>query len=109
MKTESIRADRDAAAASIGRATERQVHSDAHSLDGAEQRHVARMLRGETRFSTFMWLNLSVAVGLVGFYTWEGSWSGLRVVLVLLILLGARSHLRHQRNARLLRRLTGVR
>ena len=76
------------------------------SLDELERTHLDRMLRGERRFPVFLWVNLGVAASLVIFYTWSGAWSGTRAVLVLLILLGARSHLRQLRSARLLRKLS---
>ena len=65
------------------------------------------MLRAERLFPVFLWLNIGVAAALGIYYSWSGSWSGVRAVLVLLILLGARSHLRQLRSTRLLRKFSG--
>lgn len=76
-------------------------------LSKDEARHLARMLRRERSFAWLLWVDLGAGVLLSAYYTWSGSWSGLRLVVVMLILLGARSHLRQLRSVRLLRRLAG--
>lgn len=75
-------------------------------LDPVDRRHLERMLRAERLFPAFLRVNLGVAAALVIYYSWSDSWSGARAVLVLLILLGARAHLRQLRSARLLRKLS---
>ena len=81
-----------------------EVPSSSSELD---RRHLQRMLRAERLFPVFMRANLAIAAALALYYSWSGSWSGVRAVLVLLILLGARAHLRQLRSARLLRKLSG--
>ena len=76
-------------------------------LDTLDHRHLERMLQAERRFPVFLWANLGVAAALAIYYSGSASWSGARAVLVLLILLAARSHLRQLRSARLLRKLSG--
>lgn len=76
-------------------------------LSEGEIRHLERMLRGEQRFFTFMYVDLLVALGLVSYFAWADAWSGARMVVVLLILLSARAHLRQVKSARLLRRFSG--
>ena len=76
-------------------------------LSGPERLHLERMLRRERSFSIFMFANLAVAAALSAYYTGSGSWSVIRTVLVALILLSARAHLRQLRSARLLRKLSG--
>ena len=71
----------------------------------ADRRHLERMLRGERWFGIFMFVDLGVAAALGIAWTVSGGWSPTRGVLVLLLLLGARAHLRQQRSARLLRGL----
>ena len=75
-------------------------------LDETEIRHLERVFRRERSFATFMVLDVVVAAALGVHWTWSGSWSGTRFVLILLLLLGARAHLSQLRSARLLRRLT---
>lgn len=70
----------------------------------AELRHLARMLRGERRFAVLVAVDLGVAAALAGYWSWAGSWTATRAVLVVLILLSARGHLRQLRSARLLRK-----
>ncbi len=95
---------------SAGSATEPDpVESSARTLSGLdalERRHLERMLRAERLLPVFLRLNLGVAATLVVYYSWSGTWSGVRAVLVLLILLSARAHLRQVRSARLLRKLS---
>jgi hypothetical protein len=67
------------------------------------------MLRFEHLFPRFIWANLGVAVALAIYYSASGSWTGSRMVLVVLILLSARAHLRQLRSARLLRKLSSTR
>ena len=76
-------------------------------LDPLDRRHLERMLRAERVLPAFLWANLVVAAILVLSYSWSNSWSGIRAVLVLLILMAARAHLRQLRSARLLRKLCG--
>ena len=73
-------------------------------LSAGEIRHLERMLRGERRLSAFIYVDLLVALALVGYLAWADAWSAARVVVILLILLSARAHLRQQKSARLLRR-----
>ena len=75
-------------------------------LDETEIRHLERVFRRERSFATFMVLDVVVAAALAVYWTWSGSWSGTRFVLILLLLLGARTHLSQLRSARLLRKLT---
>jgi len=77
-------------------------------LDALERRNLERMLQAERRFPLFLWANLGIAAALVIYYSGSGSWSAARAVVVLLILLGARAHLRQLRSARLLRKLSGA-
>jgi len=77
-------------------------------LDPLDRIHLGRMLRAERRFPVFLWANLGVAAALAIYYSGSASWSGARAVLVLLILLAARAHLRQLRSARLLRKLSGM-
>ena len=85
-------------------------HSDSEAfarLDELDRRHLARMLKTERLSPGFLRANLGIAAALVVYYSWSGSWTGVRAVLVLLILLAARAHLRQLRSARLLRKLVG--
>ena len=75
-------------------------------FDPLERLHLKRMLRAERLYPAFMRANLVIAAALLVSYSWLGSWSATRAVLVVLILLGARAHLRQSRSARLLRKLT---
>ena len=84
----------------------RSSSEEAPCLDALDRRHLGRMLRAERFLPAFVWVNLGVAVALVAYYSRSGSWSGVRAVLVLLILLSARAHLRQLRSARLLRKLS---
>jgi len=86
-------------------------HSDIEALsrlDALDRRHLERMLRAERLFPGFLWANLGIAAALVIYFSWSGSWSAARAVLVLLILLGARAQLRQLRSTRLLRKLSGA-
>ncbi len=71
--------------------------------------HLDRMLRGEQRFRVVVIINLLVATALTTYWSLSGHWSGARAVVLVLILLSARAHLRHRRSAQLLRRLTASR
>ena len=53
-----------------------------------------------------MVLDVVAAAGLAVYWTGWGSWSGTRFVLMLLLLLGAHTHLSQLGGARLLRKLT---
>ncbi len=75
-------------------------------LSELERRHLDRVLRNERLFPAFLRANLGIAAALAIYYSWSGSWTGIRAVLVLLILLSARAHLRQLRSARLLRKLS---
>ena len=75
------------------------------ALSDLELVHLGRMLHREQIFRVFLVSGILVAAGLGAYFSWAGSWSGTRVVILLLILLGARAHLRHLRSARLLRKL----
>ncbi|MDP6980721.1 MAG: hypothetical protein QF570_19325 [Myxococcota bacterium] len=80
----------------------------AADLDALDRRHLERVLCLERMLPAFLWGNLTIAAGLIVYYSWSQSWSGLRAVVVLLILLSARGHLRQLRSARLLRKLVGT-
>jgi hypothetical protein len=75
-------------------------------LSDGETRHLERMLRGEQRFFAFVYVDLLVALALVGYFAWVDAWSGARIVVILLVLLSARAHLRQVKSARLLRRFS---
>ncbi len=74
-------------------------------LDGPDRVHLGRMLRRERifRFSTVSHLVVAVALGV--HFSWAGIWDGPRAVILVLLLLAARAHLRGFRSARLLRKL----
>ena len=74
-------------------------------LDGPDRVHLGRMLRREWIFRVSMVSHLVVAVGLGVYFSWAGTWDGTRAVILLLLLLSARAHLRGLRSARLLRKL----
>ena len=76
------------------------------ALTPPESRLLERLLRRERLFPGFLALDLGVAAALSGYWAWTGSWSGARAVVVLLLLLSARAHLRPLRSVRLLRKLS---
>ncbi len=73
-------------------------------LSDLELVHLRRMLRRERLFKVFSVAHILVGAGLAGTFSWAGTWNGTRAVLLVLILLGARAHLRQLRSARLLRK-----
>ena len=98
----------DGGAVSASEPLAQRPGAEARSYLGVpERRHLERILRAERLYPGFLGANLGVAATLTIYYSWSGSWSGVRAALVLLILLGARAHLRQLRSARLLRKLSG--
>jgi len=82
-------------------------------LEGAERRFVEGAIRREKLFLALSVAGVAVAFGLAAYYGYRrvlapGFPLWLRSVLVLLILLNARSNLRQYRYARVLRRLSGA-
>ncbi len=73
-------------------------------LSDLELVHLRRMLRREQIFRVSMVSHLLVAAGLAAYFSGAGVWNGTRAVILVLILLGARAHLRQLRSARLLRK-----
>ena len=110
----SSSADIDSGVAGDGglRSASESLPKDPHSqafpfLDALDRRHLNRMLGAQRLSSTFVWVNLGIAAALATYYSISSSWSGTRGALVVLILLGARGHLRQLRSARLLGKLVG--
>ena len=79
---------------------------DDRALSDGDRRLLARLLHGERLAPGFVALDLAVAAGLAGYWAWAGTWTGARAVVVLLLLLSARAHLRQLRSTRLLRKLS---
>ena len=78
-------------------------------LNDLDLLHLGRMLRRERFFKIACLLHLLAAAGLGVYFSWAGIWSGTRAGLLVLLLMGARAHLRQVRSARLLRKLaTGL-